>query len=161
MLLLLDCASGAASASFASGEAMFETIAASSWDAIAPDPGRYSFTSALLEVLSGWKNKVFSAPMLHAECLARLKHPRPVMLNGKNFETRSTPVYFMMTSDYRKPSIEIRGAISHGSKHILPAKNSGLLEQTDDNDYVPINSLGCSGSNRGEDDDESANYAFV
>lgn len=45
--------------------------------------------------------------MLHAEVLARLKHPRPIMINGKHFEARSTPVHFMMTSDHRAPSIEI------------------------------------------------------
>jgi hypothetical protein len=45
--------------------------------------------------------------MLHAEILARLKHPRPIMINGKHFEARSTPVHFMMTSNHRAPSIEM------------------------------------------------------
>lgn len=45
--------------------------------------------------------------MLHAEVLARLKHPRPILINGKHFEARSTPVHFMMTSNYKAPSIEI------------------------------------------------------
>lgn len=107
ILILLDCCAGAASATFSSGNSTTETISASSWDAIAPDPGRYSFTNALIEVLQEWRHRTFSAAMLHAEVLARLKHPRPIMINGKYFEARSTPVHFMMTSDHRAPSIEI------------------------------------------------------
>lgn len=105
-LILLDCCAGAASATFASGQSITETISASSWDAIAPNPGRYSFTSSLIEVLSEWSHRTFSAAMLHAEILARLKHPRPIMINGRRFEARSTPVHFMMTSNHRAPSIE-------------------------------------------------------
>ncbi|RYP79155.1 hypothetical protein DL771_000133 [Monosporascus sp. 5C6A] len=89
-----------------------ETISASSWDAIAPDPGRYSFTSALIEVLQEWKDRTFSAAMVHAEVLARLKHPRPERRNGKHFEARSTPVHFMMTANHRAPSIEISRTVS-------------------------------------------------
>lgn len=105
-LILLDCCAGAASATFPNGHSITETISASSWDAIAPDPGRYSFTNALIEVLSEWRTRTFSAAMLHAEILARLKHPRPIMINGKHFEARSTPVHFMMTSNHKAPSIE-------------------------------------------------------
>ncbi|PSR83784.1 hypothetical protein BD289DRAFT_277626 [Coniella lustricola] len=107
VLVLLDCCAGAASATFPNGKSITETISASSWDAIAPDPGRYSFTNALIEVLCEWRLKSFSAAMLHAEVLARLKHPRPILINGKRFEARSTPVHFMMTSDHRIPSIEM------------------------------------------------------
>lgn len=107
VLILLDCCAGAASATFPSGNSITETISASSWDAIAPDPGRYSFTSALIEVLQDWKNRTYSAAMLHAEVLARLKHPRPIMRNGKHFEARATPVHFMMTSNHKAPSIEV------------------------------------------------------
>ena len=84
-LILLDCCAGAASATFPNGSSITETISASSWDAIAPDPGRYSFTNALIEVLQEWKHRTYSVAMLHAEVLARLKHPRPVLLNGKHF----------------------------------------------------------------------------
>lgn len=45
--------------------------------------------------------------MLHAEVLARLKHPRPIQINGKQFEARSTPVHFMMTANHKAPSIEM------------------------------------------------------
>ncbi|EHA50982.1 hypothetical protein MGG_06285 [Pyricularia oryzae 70-15] len=106
-LILLDCCAGAASATFPNGKSITETISASSWDAIAPDPGRYSFTNALIEVLQQWKVRTFSAAMLHAEVLARLKHPRPITINGKHFEARSTPVHFMMTSNHKAPSIEL------------------------------------------------------
>ncbi|KAK4238566.1 hypothetical protein C8A03DRAFT_14968 [Achaetomium macrosporum] len=107
VLILLDCCAGAASATFPTGQSITETISASSWDAIAPDPGRYSFTNALIEVLEEWRQRTFSAAMLHAEILARLKHPRPILINGKRFEARSTPVHFMMTSNHKAPSIEI------------------------------------------------------
>ncbi|KAG8668804.1 hypothetical protein FPOAC2_08109 [Fusarium poae] len=107
VLILLDCCAGAASATFPSGASITETISASSWDAIAPDPGRYSFTNALIEVLQEWRLRAFSAAMLHAEVLARLKHPRPITINGKYFEARSTPVHFMMTSNHKAPSIEM------------------------------------------------------
>ncbi|KEY67159.1 hypothetical protein S7711_03019 [Stachybotrys chartarum IBT 7711] len=107
VLILLDCCAGAASATFPTGNSITETISASSWDAIAPDPGRYSFTNALIEVLQEWRMRTYSAAMLHAEVLARLKHPRPININGKQFEARSTPVHFMMTSNHRAPSIEI------------------------------------------------------
>ncbi|KAK0629742.1 hypothetical protein B0T17DRAFT_589438 [Bombardia bombarda] len=107
VLILLDCCAGAASATFPTGQSITETISASSWDAIAPDPGRYSFTNALIEVLQEWRLRTFSAAMLHAEVLARLKHPRPILINGKHFEARATPVHFMMTSNHKAPSIEI------------------------------------------------------
>lgn len=112
VLILLDCCAGAASATFPNGKSTTETISASSWDAIAPDPGRYSFTNALIEVLGEWRHKTFSAAMLHAEILARLKHPRPILINGKRFEARATPVHFMMTSDHRAPSIEMSRILS-------------------------------------------------
>ncbi|KPM36249.1 hypothetical protein AK830_g10329 [Neonectria ditissima] len=107
VLILLDCCAGAASATFPTGNSITETISASSWDAIAPDPGRYSFTNALIEVLQEWRVRAFSAAMLHAEVLARLKHPRPITINGKYFEARSTPVHFMMTANHKAPSIEV------------------------------------------------------
>lgn len=106
-LILLDCCAGAASAAFPTGTSITETISASSWDAIAPDPGRYSFTSTLLEVLLEWKWKTYSVAMLHAEILARLKHPRPERRNGGRFEVRTTPVHFMMTANHKAPSIEL------------------------------------------------------
>ncbi|KAI1131628.1 hypothetical protein F5Y10DRAFT_53224 [Nemania abortiva] len=106
-LILLDCCAGAASAAFPTGNSITETISASSWDAIAPDPGRYSFTSTLLEVLQEWRRKTFSVAMLHAEILARLKHPRPERRGGGRFEARTTPVHFMMTANHKAPSIEL------------------------------------------------------
>ncbi|KAH6654620.1 hypothetical protein BKA67DRAFT_284423 [Truncatella angustata] len=112
VLILLDCCAGAASATFPNGNSITETISASSWDAIAPDPGRYSFTSAVIEVLQEWKHRTYSAAMLHAEILARLKHPRPIMHNGRNFEARSTPVHFMMTNNHKAPSIEMARILS-------------------------------------------------
>lgn len=128
VLILLDCCAGAASATFPNGKSTTETISASSWDAIAPDPGRYSFTNALIEVLGEWRHKTFSAAMLHAEVLARLKHPRPILINGKRFEARATPVHFMMTSDHRAPSIEMSRIIAADRLPPSPARDPSPVE---------------------------------
>ncbi|KAK6950153.1 hypothetical protein Daesc_008479 [Daldinia eschscholtzii] len=126
VLILLDCCAGAASATFPNGNSITETISASSWDAIAPDPGRYSFTNTLIEVLQDWKRRTFSAAMLHAEVLARLKHPRPEMLNGKHFEARATPVHFMMTANHKAPSIEIAQMLSADVRPPSPPQEPGF-----------------------------------
>jgi hypothetical protein len=127
-LILLDCCAGAASATFPNGNSITETISASSWDAIAPNPGRYSFTNAVIEVLQEWKNRTYSAAMLHAEVLARLKHPRPIMRNGKHFEARSTPVHFMMTSNHRAPSIEMCRTVVHDEMPPSPPEDESEVE---------------------------------
>ncbi|CAK7215655.1 hypothetical protein SCUCBS95973_002548 [Sporothrix curviconia] len=136
-LILLDCCAGAASATFPNGKSITETISASSWDAIAPDPGRYSFTNALIEVLQEWRVRTFSAAMLHAEVLARLKHPRPITINGKFFEARSTPVHFMMTANHRAPSIEIGRIIPRNRQLPSPPADPDYNSQ-----YVPSPSGG-------------------
>ncbi|KAI1335103.1 hypothetical protein F5Y15DRAFT_256349 [Xylariaceae sp. FL0016] len=128
VLILLDCCAGAASATFPNGNSITETISASSWDAIAPNPGRYSFSNALIEVLQEWKRRTFSAAMLHAEVLARLKHPRPIMLNGKHFEARSTPVYFMMTANHKAPSIEFSRVSPAGTRPPSPSLDAYASE---------------------------------
>lgn len=147
VLILLDCCAGAASATFPNGNSITETISASSWDAIAPNPGRFSFTSVLIEVMEAWKFRTYSAAMLHAEILARLKHPRPEMLNGRHYEARSTPVHFMMTSNHRAPSIEMaRVAFDDRISPSLAAEagddNSPAAEAGDDN---PLGATGRSG----------------
>ncbi|KAI5459953.1 hypothetical protein BGZ63DRAFT_389102 [Mariannaea sp. PMI_226] len=130
VLILLDCCAGAASATFPNGSSITETISASSWDAIAPDPGRYSFTNALIEVLQEWRLRAFSVAMLHAEVLARLKHPRPITINGKYFEARSTPVHFMMTANHKAPSIELsrQGGGDQLPSPALSPTSSGPME---------------------------------
>ncbi|OAA44814.1 tyrosine-protein phosphatase non-receptor type 6 [Metarhizium rileyi] len=138
VLILLDCCAGAASATFPNGDSITETISASSWDAIAPDPGRYSFTNALIEVLQEWRLRSFSAAMLHAEVLARLKHPRPITINGKHFEARSTPVHFMMTANHRAPSIEMTRQLSSEEpvesivSHHAPSSTTGRAADSRD-----------------------------
>ncbi|KAI0389999.1 hypothetical protein F5Y17DRAFT_462218, partial [Xylariaceae sp. FL0594] len=118
-LILLDCCAGAASAAFSTGKSITEIVSASGWDAIAPEPGRYSFTTTLIEVLHEWRWRTFSVAMLHAEVLARLKHPRPERRNGGRFEERTTPVHFMMTANHKAPSIEIC-RLSGGTAADLP-----------------------------------------
>lgn len=129
VLILLDCCAGAASATFPTGQSITETISASSWDAIAPNPGRYSFTNALIEVLQEWRLRTFSAAMLHAEVLARLKHPRPILINGKHFEARTTPVHFMMTSNHKAASIEIGRLIPQSRRPASPPREIGFHGQ--------------------------------
>ena len=59
--------------------------------------------------------------MLHAEVLARLKHPMPeLMKNGQRFEARSTPVHFMMTANHRAPSIEVSRILSADQRPPTP-----------------------------------------
>ncbi|KAI1180154.1 hypothetical protein F4777DRAFT_531202 [Nemania sp. FL0916] len=140
-LILLDCCAGAASAAFPTGNSITETISASSWDAVAPNPGRYSFTSTLLEVLQEWRRKAFSVAMLHAEILARLKHPRPERYNGDRFEARTTPVHFMMTANHRAPSIELCRIASDVSPHdrrsaSFPISNSYMEGRSSTEDII-------------------------
>ncbi|KAH7313373.1 tyrosine-protein phosphatase non-receptor type 6 [Stachybotrys elegans] len=153
VLILLDCCAGAASATFPTGNSITETISASSWDAIAPDPGRYSFTNALIEVLQEWRMRTFSAAMLHAEVLARLKHPRPININGKHFEARSTPVHFMMTANHKAPSIEICRAMS--TEKAYPSARDSLsvdaLEAASAADAVDVASNGFMSKEPNED----------
>lgn len=159
VLILLDCCAGAASATFPTGNSITETISASSWDAIAPDPGRYSFTNALIEVMTEWRHRPFSAAMLHAEVLARLKHPRPITINGKLFEARSTPVHFMMTSNHKAPSIELsrvapaskapelRPTLAHSESYSTPQSRDAGFANDDSPAEALRNGLGTNEPN--------------
>jgi hypothetical protein len=78
VLLLLDCCA-AASAAPGIGAAVTETIAAYGFESIAPQPGQYSFTNTLIEVLEDWiDSPPFSAAQLHNKVLSVLKHEQPV-----------------------------------------------------------------------------------
>ena len=79
VLFLLDCcAAASAVASTKSIVGVKETIAACAFESQAPEPGTSSFTHSLIDVLEDWVwRPVFSAAMLHAELLARLKHHKP------------------------------------------------------------------------------------
>ncbi|PVH79813.1 hypothetical protein DL98DRAFT_515886 [Cadophora sp. DSE1049] len=105
-LFLLDCCSAAAAASSVPSRtnAITETIAACGWETWAPEPGRHSFTNALIEVLEEWiDRKSFSAAMLHSEVLSVLKATRP----KKRLEISKTPIYIVTTSNPKTCSIEI------------------------------------------------------
>ncbi|KAG4432279.1 hypothetical protein IFR05_012227 [Cadophora sp. M221] len=105
-LFLFDCCSAAAAASSVPSRtnAITETIAACGWETWAPEPGRHSFTNALIEVLEEWiDRKSFSAAMLHSEVLSVLKATRP----KKRLEISKTPIYIVTTSNPRTCSIEI------------------------------------------------------
>ncbi|KAH7377993.1 hypothetical protein BKA64DRAFT_714496 [Cadophora sp. MPI-SDFR-AT-0126] len=106
-LFLFDCCSAAAAASSVPSRtnAITETIAACGWETWAPEPGRHSFTNALIEVLEEWiDRKSFSAAMLHSEILSVLKATRP----KKRLEISKTPIYIVTTSNPKTCSIEIR-----------------------------------------------------
>ncbi|KAL5319401.1 hypothetical protein ACEPPN_012453 [Leptodophora sp. 'Broadleaf-Isolate-01'] len=105
-LFLFDCCSAAAAASSVPSRtnAITETIAACGWETWAPEPGRHSFTNALIEVLEEWiERKSFSAAMLHSEVLSVLKATRP----KKRLEISKTPIYIVTTSNPKTRSIEI------------------------------------------------------
>ncbi|KAE9374104.1 hypothetical protein N431DRAFT_556511 [Stipitochalara longipes BDJ] len=120
VLLLLDCCSAASSAP-RGGIAVTETIAACGWESIAPEPGRFSFTSALIEVLDEWKGRTFSVAMLHSQILSVLKHERPELLGGtRRVECRRTPVYIMTTTNHQVPSITLSCLKLQVEKEIHP-----------------------------------------
>ena len=105
-LFLFDCCSAAAAASSVPSRtnAITETIAACGWETWAPEPGRHSFTNALIEVLEEWiDRRSFSAAMLHSEVLSVLKATRP----KKRLEISKTPIYIVTTSNPKTCSIEI------------------------------------------------------
>ena len=110
VLLLLDCCAAASDAPTV-GSAVTETIAACGFESIAPQPGRYSFTNTLIEVLEDWcDGPPFSAAMLHNKVLSVLKHERPERAqDGKRrrLECRRTPIHIVATADPTLPSIEL------------------------------------------------------
>ncbi|CZR68718.1 uncharacterized protein PAC_18617 [Phialocephala subalpina] len=124
VLLLLDCCAAASSAP-KGGTAMTETIAACGWESIAAEPGRFSFTTALIEVLEEWINRRFSVAMLHSRILSILKHERPELLGGtRRVECRTTPVYIVTTDDPELPSI-----ILNRMKSVSRTIESGVTEK--------------------------------
>jgi hypothetical protein len=108
VLLLLDCCFAASTAPIA-GQAITETIAACGWEAIAPAPGQWSFTSALIEVLDEWIDHSFSVAMLHSKVLSVLKHEQPERRGQKKrkVECRRTPVYIHTAAEPGTPSINL------------------------------------------------------
>jgi hypothetical protein len=106
VLLLLDCCS-AASAAPLGGRAMTETIAACGWESVAAEPGRFSFTDALIRVLEEWINKPFTAAMLHSELLSMLKHEKSEVSGTRRIERRRTPIYISTTSNLKACSIQL------------------------------------------------------
>lgn len=75
--------------------------------------------------------------MLHAEILARLKHPRPILINGKHFESRSTPVHFMMTSNHKAPSIEIGRLVAESRRSLAPHQQHSLISSSRQDNWGP------------------------
>ncbi len=86
-----------------------ETIAACGFETTSPSPSERSFTYTLIEVLEEWVDKPsFSVAMLHTEILFILKQKRPERgMDGRRWETCSTPVHWVCTGDPKAPGIEI------------------------------------------------------
>ena len=125
-MLLLDCCFAASAAPIA-GRAITETIAACGWESIAPAPGRWSFTSALIEVLDEWIDHSFSVAMLHCKVLSVLKHEQPERRGQKKrkVECRRTPVYIHTSAEPDTPSINLsrlRSKESSEDKNIFSAQ---------------------------------------
>jgi hypothetical protein len=91
---------------------MTETIAACGWESIAAEPGRFSFTDALIRVLEEWINKPFTAAMLHSELLSMLKHEKPEVSGTRRIERRRTPIYIVTTSNLKACSIQLSRIMS-------------------------------------------------
>ncbi|KAF8860407.1 hypothetical protein BDZ45DRAFT_312341 [Acephala macrosclerotiorum] len=133
VLLLLDCCA-AASAAPRVGSAVTETIAACGFESIAPQPGRFSFTNSLIEVLEDWiDSPSFSAAMLHNRVLSVLKHEQPERTqNGKRrkMECRRTPIHIMAAADPTLPSIEL-------GRRIRPRSQSPISPKLPDTKETP------------------------
>jgi hypothetical protein len=86
-----------------------ETIAACGIETTAPSPGEHLFTYTLIEVLEDWADMPsFSAAMLHTEILFVLKLKRLERgVDGRRWESCSTPVHWVCTGDPQAPGIEI------------------------------------------------------
>jgi hypothetical protein len=114
------------------GRAVTETLAACGWESIAPEPGRWSFTYTLVEILQEWINRPFTAAMLHSELLSRLKHEKPEIYRNQPVERRRTPIYIVTTTDLKACSIQLSrlapASISptHGSENTLEGHSEGL-----------------------------------
>ena len=143
VLFLLDCCSAASAAASSSSTAgVKETIAACAFESRTTEPGSFSFTSALIEVLEDWVwRPLFSAAMLHAEILARLKHPKPIRDRSGNIsESRRSPVYVVTTTNPRAVSIELRSRLrilSDSSTTGRPAKRRMLIPPLEDENMYP------------------------
>jgi hypothetical protein len=104
---------------------MTETIAACGWESIAAEPGRFSFTDALIRVLEEWINKPFTAAMLHSELLSRLKHEKPEVSGTQRIERRRTPIYIVTTSNLKACSIQMSRMIPEAQcpeENIVPSQ---------------------------------------
>jgi hypothetical protein len=109
LLLLLDCCAAASGAPEISRRiGVTETIAACGFESIAPQPGRFSFTNTLIQVLEDWKHTpAFTAAFLHCEILKRLRREQPEPYRKiKKFEHRRTPVHVVSTRDPNARSIQ-------------------------------------------------------
>jgi hypothetical protein len=131
VLLLLDCCAAASALPLTERPThMKETIAACGFETSAPSPGPWSFTSALIEVLRDLvQTPAFTASMLHMEILARIKHDRPRLTNGCQFESRRTPVYVALAPGPHTSSI-ILGRLSDNED-----EDSGSGSGSDNDDY--------------------------
>jgi len=116
---------------------MTETIAACGWESIAAEPGRFSFTDALIRVLEEWINRPFTAAMLHSELLSRLKHEKPEVSGTRRIERRRTPIYIVTTSDLKACSIQL--ARMTAEKQCLPKEDEPIIpNQLQQSSHPPI-----------------------
>jgi hypothetical protein len=137
--LLLDCcaaASGAGAPAHCQATSVTETIAACGFETSAPQPGRFSFTNTLIDVLEDWSCRPnFTAAMLHCEILNRLRHEKPEKRGRvKKFEYRRSPIHIVNTRDSRARSVilsprDIRIRDTDSSSAETPAYDLGSLTE--------------------------------
>lgn len=153
VLVLLDCCAAASSAS-GFGSNTMETIAACGFETTAPSPGQRSFTYTLIEVLEEWVDKPsFSAAMLHTEILFILKQKPPERgMDGRRWETCSSPIHWVCTGDPKAPGIEIaslRKSNTIGEMAELQPKSTTYVDamelDDDSSDRNPLTAIRLNG----------------
>lgn len=157
VLILIDrCAAiSSASARRHTSSQVLETIAACGFESRAPAPGRFSFTSTLIEVLDEWKDRTYSAAHLHSELLFRMKHERPAKgRHTRIFEWRSTPIHITSTGNPHAVSIELRRQLSPEPPG--PTENVYIRPVTDADATIWTRDIGSGGS-----DICSASYELI
>jgi len=131
-----------------------ETIAACGFETTAPSPSERSFTYTLIEVLEEWVDKPsFSVAMLHTEILFILKQKRPERgLDGRRWETCSTPIHWVCTGDSKAPGIEIASVRTSNAAGKMPDHQSKPTSYVDamelddeDSEQNPLNATRPNG----------------
>jgi hypothetical protein len=150
VLLLYDCCNSAAtraSSLYQGNRGVTEVIAACGYEAVAPEVGEHSFSSALIEILAaaskGAPPVPFSVAELHTRILTRLKCWTPsFMKDGKGkfkedfagrleyeHQPRRTPIYSILCETGPRRSIVLAPLQDTSPSTAISRPNDGGLQQ--------------------------------